>query len=89
MTGYTEFSSVELEQTGNYLALKVNPTPSDAKITVEVVNGSKGPVVLDEDKNIVLLIRNKDTQQIKVTVESGDETTETTYSLTGLTLEEA
>lgn len=87
ITGYTEFSSEVSEQTGNYLALKVNPDPADAKITVEIVNGTKGPVVLDTDKNIVLLIKNKDTQTVKITVENETESKDAIYSLTGLTLE--
>ncbi|WP_279387346.1 hypothetical protein [Cuneatibacter caecimuris] len=37
--------------------------------------------------NIVLLIKNKDTQSIKVTVYDGENSTTKTYGLTGLTLE--
>lgn len=89
VTDYTEFSGTVSEQKGNYMALKFEPDPADAKVTVEVVNGTKGPVVLDSDKNIVLLIKNKDTQKVKVTVEKeGYTTTSKTYDLTGLTLNE-
>ncbi len=87
VTGYTGFSSVSSEQTGNYLALQVDTDSEDAEITVELVGGTKGPVVLDADRNIVLLIRNKDTQSVKVTVEDGDETSTKTYELTGLVME--
>ena len=87
MTGYTDFSSEPDQQTGNYLALKVD-TVEDATTTVEVVGGTKGPVELDNDMNIVLLIVNKDSQSVKVTVTKGKETNSKTYSLTGLTLEE-
>ena len=71
VTGYTGFSSNPSEQSGNYLALKFDFIPEDAVTTVEVVGGTKGPVTLDNDKNIVLLIKNKDSQTIKVTVTKG------------------
>ena len=59
----------------------------DAVATVELVGGTKGPVTLDDDMNIVLLIKNKDTQSIKVTVDNGENSTTKTYGLIGLTLE--
>lgn len=86
VTGYTEFSSTAEEQTGNYLALKIDGVPEGATTTVEVVGGTKGPVTLDEDMNIVLLIKNKDTQSIKVVSKLGENSQTKTYSLTGLTL---
>lgn len=67
--------------------MKFDPTPDDATVTVEIVGGTKGPVQLDEDKMWVGLIKNKDTQSIKVTTTKGDESVEQTYNLTGLTLE--
>ena len=86
VTGYTEFSSVTSEQKGNYMALKIEAEP-DAVTTVEVVGGTKGPVTLDEDMNIVLLIRNKDTQDVQVISTKGDQSVTKTYDLSGLTLE--
>ena len=86
VTGYTGFSSNTSEQEGNYLALKVDADSEDAVATVELVGGTKGPVTLD-DMNIVLLIKNKDTQSIKVTVDNGENSTTKTYGLIGLTLE--
>ena len=83
---YTEFSSLPEQQSGNYLALKVD-APEDSTITVEVVGGTKGPVTLDDDKNIVLLIADEDRQSVKVTVEKGSETETRMYSLKNLTLE--
>lgn len=88
VTGYTGFSSAAADQKGNYLALKVN-APSDAVVTVEVVGGTKGPVTLDDDRNIVLLIKNKNTQSVKVVAKAQGETVTKTYGLTGLTLETA
>ncbi len=87
VTGYTGFSSNTSEQEGNYLALKVDADSKDAVPTVELVGGTKGPVTLDDDMNIVLLIKNKDTQSIKVTVDNGENSTTKTYGLIGLTLE--
>ena len=87
VTGYTGFSSNTSEQEGNYLALKVDADSEDAVATVELVGGTKGPVTLDDDMNIVLLIKNKDTQSIKVTGDNGENSTTKTYGLIGLTLE--
>lgn len=88
VTGYTDFSSVSSDQSGNYLALKVD-TDEDAVVTVEVVNGTKGPVTLDEDRNIVLLIKNKDTQDVKVVVSKNGQSITKVYDLSGMTLESA
>lgn len=67
--------------------MKVAPDSRDAVVIVELVGGTKGPVTLDEDRNIVLLIKNKDTQSIKVTVNNEDNSSTKTYKLAGLTLE--
>lgn len=67
--------------------MKVAPDSRDAVVIVELVGGTKGPVTLDEDRNIVLLIKNKDTQSIKVTVNNEDNSSTKTYKLTGLNLE--
>ena len=67
VNGYVDFSSNTSEQSGNYLALKIEAEPAEAETVVELVGGTKGPVALDDDMNIVLLIKNKDTQSIKVT----------------------
>ena len=87
VTGYTGFSSNTSEQEGNYLALKVDSDSEDAVVTIELVGGTKGPVTLDDDMNIVLLIKNKDTQSIKVTTTHNEESVTKTYGLSGLTLE--
>ena len=44
-------------------------------------------VEFDDDMNIVLLIKNKDTQSIKVTTTHNEESVTKTYGLSGLTLE--
>ena len=87
VTGYTGFNSNTSEQEGNYLALKVDADSEDAVVTIELVGGTKGPVTLDDDMNIVLLIKNKDTQSIKVTTTHNEESITKTYGLSGLTLE--
>lgn len=88
VTGYTDFSSEPTEQEGNYLALKIDAGEDPETVTtVEVVGGTKGPVTLDDDMNIVLLIKNKDTQDVKVVAKNGDESVTKTYDLSGLTLD--
>ena len=85
--GYVDFSSNVSEQSGNYLALKIEAEPAEAETVVELVGGTKGPVTLDDDMNVVLLIKNKDTQSIKVTTTHNEESVTKTYGLSGLTLE--
>lgn len=87
VNGYVNFSSNTSEQSGNYLALKIEAEPAEAEAVVELVGGTKGPVALDDDMNIVLLIKNKDTQSIKVTTTHNEESITKTYGLSGLTLE--
>ena len=86
VTGYTGFRSEPSEQKGHYLALKFDVTPADATTTVELVGGTKGPVALDEDKNIVLLIKNN-SQSVKVISTKDSSSVTKIYTLTGLTLE--
>lgn len=88
VTGYTEFSSLEEQQKGNYLALKFDFVDG-ATTTVEIVGGTKGAVTLDGDKNWVGLIANNVSQTIKVVAQKDSTRVEKTYSLTGLTLEPA
>lgn len=87
VSGYTGFSSVVSEQAGNYLALRIDADEPEALTTVELVGGTKGPVVLDDDMNIVLLIKDKNSQSIKVTMETDEDSLTKTYDLSGLTLE--
>lgn len=87
VNGYVDFSSNTSEQSGNYLALKIEAEPAEAETVVELVGGTKGPVALDDDMNILLLIKNKDTQSIKVTTTHNGESITKIYGLSGLTLE--
>ena len=86
VTDYTGFSSNPEDQEGNYLVLHADDENAD-KVVVEILGGTKGPVELDSDRTIVLLIRNKDTQSVKVTSYLNDEVKETgTFSLKDLVL---
>lgn len=87
VTGYTDFSSEPTEQEGNYLVLKFEADP-ESVTTVEVVGGSKGPVILDSDMMHIMLIKNKDTQDVRVVSKKGDLTADKTYDLSKLTLEQ-
>lgn len=87
VTGYTGFSGLTEEQSGNYLALKFNPTPASTKVTVEIVGGTTGPVALDSDLMFIGRIKDKDKQTIKVVCKNNTETLTKTYSLKGLTLQ--
>lgn len=89
VTNYTGFDASEpSEQVGNFLALKINASSLEGVTTVvELVGGTKGPVNLDSDMNVVFHIQNKDTESVKVTVSKGGESETKTYGLSGLTLE--
>lgn len=86
VTGYTEFSSVTEEQSGNYLALKLANGGENVVTTVEVVGGTKGPVTLDADRNVVLLIKNSSDQSVRVVHTLNGTSVTKTFTLTGLTL---
>lgn len=86
ITGYTQYSEVEAEQSGNYLALKFDV--SDGATTTIQITG-KEPVTLDSSKNAVFRVENKNTQKIKVVTTLGDDTITKVYSLSGLTVENA
>lgn len=89
---WTTFSSDPELQTGYYLVLKADD-PNAAKVEVGI-NPSKAfedpdhLVTLDEDRNIVLKVTDKDTQKVTVKFTYSDDSTETlVYGLTGLILE--
>lgn len=90
VTGYTGFSGNVEEQSGNYLALHFDTNIDVDSITVELLNGTVGhPVTLDSDGLIVLRIADKDTQSVRVVATKGADIAVETYSLSGLTLEQA
>ena len=88
VTGYTGYDGNGfLEHSGNYLALKVDTNFDKETVLVGLYdeNNTYKGVSLDEDRDLVFRITNKDTQFIRVTVDDG-ETFDKTYALTGLTL---
>ena len=91
VTNYTGFDASEpSEQVGNFLALKINASSIEGVTTVvELVGGTKGPVNLDSDMNVVFHIQNKDTESVKVSRKKGSESEDKVYTLTNLTLESA
>lgn len=87
VTGYTGFSGDVSEQSGNYLALRIDTDENVDSITVELIGGTLGhPVTLDSDRTIVIRITNTTTQSIKVVVNKNGLSQSKTYTLTGLTL---
>ena len=84
VTGYTGYSNVEEEQSGNFLALSFDV--SDGATTTVQLTG-KEAVALDANKSIVLRIENKNTQRLKVVTTLGDDVITKVYSLANLNLE--
>ena len=90
VTDYTGFSSDVDEQSGHYLAVKTGTVENYGYVNfvVELIGGTKGPVRLDADNTIVLLIKDTDTQSIKVTATNGTDEVSKNYIITDLVLEE-
>ena len=84
VTGYTQFSGDEEEQSGNYLAIKLQPTPEvDTYVRLWDTKEWKK---MDSDHILIGRITNKNVQKIYLkSVNDGIENY-FTYSLTGLTL---
>lgn len=93
VTGYTGFSGDVNEQSGHYLALRVDTEDENDEITFELIGGTVGhPVTLDSDRNVVVRITNPLRQKIRIVVNhTGDDEEVTsvtkTLRLTDLTLE--
>lgn len=85
VSDYEDFSTIESEKSGNYLALKVDsPDPKD-KIDVELTTKSR----LDGDRQIIMRITETTKRKpLKVTITSdGGKTHTTEYNITGLYLD--
>lgn len=66
--------------------MKFDCDPEVDEISVNLVGGTKGPVTLDEDRMLVLRIKDPATQSIEVTAKKGSETTTETFDISGLIL---
>lgn len=89
VTGYTGFDASHEElQSGNYIALKCT-YGSGVTAKCQLIGGQFGEVTLDNDKNIVIRITNKDTQSIKFVFTKGGVSETRIYSLQNLVLETA
>ena len=76
------------EDSGNYIVVHAEVPVEGATVTAEVVNGTHGPVVLDEDGIGVFRITDKDLQKIKfVASMTGLESVTKIVDLSGLILE--
>ena len=71
---------------GNYLALKFE-SDEDTEIEVEIINGTSGPVVLDDDGIWVGRIADKSTQTIKVVASKDEQSVTKTFTLNELDCE--
>lgn len=89
VTGYTGFSSKVEEQSGNYIALNVDPASGfPESMTVEVKNGTSGPSKLtSSDHQVVLKIKDAATQGIIIKATNKGTKVTKEYKLTGLTLQ--
>lgn len=89
MTGYTGFSGITAEQSGNYLALHCTAA-TGYTIKARTINGlNDNYVTLDDDGIIIVKVLDKATQRLEFVAYDADGNTETQeYSLTGLTLNE-
>lgn len=88
VSGYTGFSSDENEQSGNFLALKITPTPTDVDASFRLLNGTHEEyrAIDTSDWTIVVRITDPSTQEIEVKCVKDGETKLFTYSLEGLML---
>ena len=84
--GYSGFSGIPSEQSGNFLALSFE-ADEGSEIITELVNGTKGPVKVD-DGFCVYRLTDKETQTITVTVKKDTEESVKEYSLSGLACSE-
>ncbi len=86
ITSYPQFSSIEEEQSGHYLALDVE-VPEGAKVSTKVEGGTNSDYVdLTSDKFCVYRIKDT-SQKIKIKTQKDGKEVEKTYDLTELNLD--
>ena len=89
VTGYTGFSGLESEQSGNYLVLHYS-VPDVTGVTIAVQIGSKAPVTLDPDGIHIILVKETGSKKIMVTAtKDGHVPVVKTFDISGIELEEA
>ena len=86
VTGFSEYSTVAKEQSGNYLALEFE-TESGATTTVELVGSGKAATTLDSDNVWIGRITNPDTQTVRVVTKKSGVTVTKVYGLNHLVCE--
>lgn len=86
VTGFTEYSTVAKEQSGNYLALEFE-AESGATTTVELVGSGKAATTLDSDMVWIGRITNPDTQTLRVVTKKSGVTVTKVYGLNHLVCE--
>lgn len=73
VTGFTGFSGDVNEQSGHYLAFRVDTDDEDDEITVELLGGNLGhPVTLDSDRNIIIRVGDPRRQKLRIIVSHTD-----------------
>ena len=83
VTGYTQFSGTVSEQSGHYLAVKID---SDATLSIkDTADGEY--TALDSSGIAVIRITDKSAQKLYIKAELEAQMTEFVYDLSGLTLE--
>ena len=83
VTDYTQFSGTASEQSGHFLAVKI-----DSDATLSVKDTADGEYTALDDSGItVMRITNKSTQKLYIKAVLDGMTTEFAYDLSGLTLE--
>lgn len=87
VTGYTQFSGDVSEQSGNYLVIKLQPTPT-ADVYIKKTENAEWKKL---DSDYICIFRITDTSEQKIYVKAVEDGQDNfyTYSLTGLTLASA
>lgn len=85
VTDFEQFSSVEAEKKGNYLALQVDSPDPNATIDVELTK----KVTLDQDRKIIMRITDATRKKpLKITIKSNGKDYTTEYSISRLYLDD-
>lgn len=86
VTGYTGFSGVTEEQSGNYLALYYR-VPDVSGVTIKVKGGKSSEVTLDPDGLHILRVVNPEAPLVVTVSKEGYPTIQKTFSIKDITYE--